>query len=556
MYLSASQWNNSDMFNRLKQFESTFHIGQATLIIASFTLLSRITGFGRDILLASQLGLSADSDIYFTAFRIPDLVYNLLILGTLSVAFIPVFSEYYYKDKTRAFVIASSILNISSIVMLCICLIIFAFTKPLTELIVPGFSTEQIDRTVEITRIMMLSPIIFTISNVMSSVLISMKKFLIVNIAPLLYNVGIIIGILFLFPRYGLEGLAYGVIFGALMHVSIQIPEAVRHGFRWRPKFAYKDPAVKKIGALFLPRIVGLDSSYINLIVVTVIGSTLATGSITAFNYANNIQAVALGIFALSSAIAIFPVLSEHFAKEDTKGFINTLQHTIIRVLYFVVPISILLLLLRAHVVRLLLGYGSCDWECTIVTFDTLGVLAIGLVAQSLIPLFARAFYARQNTKTPVAVSIISMIINVSASYIFAQSFGVIGVALGFVVGSTVQCILLFAALHRSFMKKNDLRQKPLHVFDATIITQCLKILLSSMVLGLISYGTLYLINPFVNTHTVLGIFTQSLLATLFGGSAYVILTHKLGVKESEAIFRSILKIASILKPKKRQKTD
>lgn len=531
------------MISKLKKLEATFHIGQATLIIASFTLLSRITGFFRDILLASRMGLSSESDIYFTAFRIPDLVYNLLILGTLSVAFIPVFSQYYLKDKSRAFGIASSVLNISSIGMATVCLLIFILADPLTKLVAPGFSADQLRQTTDITRIMLLSPIIFTISNVFSSVLISLKKFLIVNIAPLLYNVGIIFGIIFLFPRFGIKGLAYGVIIGALMHVLIQVPEAVRHGFRWKPIFSYKDSGVKKIGSLFLPRIVGLDNSYVNLIVVSIIGSTLVTGSITAFNYANNLQAVALGIFALSSAVAIFPVLSEYFAKEDMLGFIKTLQHTIIRVLYFVVPITILLLLLRAHVVRLLLGYGACDWNCTITTFDTLGVLALGLVAQSLIPLFARAFYARQNTRTPVAMSLAGMAINVVLSYFLAQGLGVVGIALGFVISSTIQCILLFVALHRSFVFQDHVNKNALHIFDSAIITQSFKILLSSILLGGISYLTLYVVAPVLNTHTVLGIFTQAFTATVTGGVIYVVTTKYLGIKESQAIWQSIGKI-------------
>ncbi len=531
------------MISKLKKLESTFHIGQATLIIASFTLLSRVTGFFRDILLASQLGLSTDSDIYFTAFRIPDLVYNLLILGTLSVAFIPVFSEYLVKDRSKAMTIASSIMNISAIAMLVVCGAIFIFAEPLTKLIAPGFPAEQLTQTAWITRIMMLSPIIFTISNVLSSVLISMKKFLIVNTAPLLYNVGIILGIIFLYPKFGITGLAYGVIFGALMHMAIQIPEAIRHGFRWKPKLAYKDPGVRKIGALFLPRIVGLDNSYVNLIVVSIIGSTLVTGSISAFNYANNIQAVALGIFALSSAVAIFPVLSEYFAKDDMTGFIKSLQNTIIRVLYFVVPISILTLLLRAHIVRLLLGYGRCDWNCTIVTFDTLGVLALGLVAQSLIPLFARAFYARQNTKTPVAISLVGMTVNIVLSYFLAQGLGIAGVALGFVIATTIQCILLFAALHRSFITVDHINKTALTVFDRTIIILSLKILLASIVMGFVSYLTLYLVDPILNTHTVFGIFAQSVLATLTGGVVYVVLTRAFGIRESQAIGRGITKI-------------
>ncbi len=531
------------MISKLKKLESTFHIGQATLIIASFTLLSRVTGFFRDILLASHLGLSTDSDIYFTAFRIPDLVYNLLILGTLSVAFIPVFSEYYFKDKPRAFKIASSVMNISAIGMAVICLVIFVLAEPLTKLIAPGFPKEQLEATAMITRIMLLSPIIFTISNVLSSVLISLKKFLIVNIAPLLYNLGIILGIVLLYPRFGLIGLAYGVIFGAVLHMAIQIPEAVRHGFKWKAKLAYDDPGVKKIGALFLPRVVGLDNSYVNLIVVSIIGSTLVTGSITAFNYANNIQAVALGIFALSSAVAIFPVLSELFAKGDKLGFIRSLQHTVIRVLYFVVPISILLLLLRAHIVRLLLGYGRCDWNCTIVTFDTLGVLALGLVAQSLIPLFARAFYARQNTRTPVAISLVGMVINVVLSYLLSHGLGIVGIALGFVIATTFQCILLFAALHRSFTATDHVSKATIRVFDGAIITQTLRILLASLVLGFVSYMTLYVVDPIVNTHTVFGIFVQSGFATITGGFVYFLLTTALGIKESMAVAASIKKI-------------
>jgi putative peptidoglycan lipid II flippase len=434
-------------------------------------------------------------------------------------------------------------MNISALGMLVICLILFIFTKPLTELIVPGFTPAQLDSTVSLTRIMLLSPIIFTISNVLSSVLISMKKFLIVNIAPLLYNLGIILGIVFLYPRYGLAGLGIGVIFGAVLHALIQVPEALRHGYRWKPTMSYSDPGVQKIGALFLPRIFGLDNSYVNLIIVSIIGSTLAVGSITAFNYANNIQAVALGIFALSSAVAVFPVLSEYFAKRDTNGFINTLQHTVIRTLYFVVPITILLLLLRAQVVRLLLGYGRCDWYCTTLTFDTLGVLALGLVAQSLIPLFARAFYSRQNTRTPVLISLIGITINILLSYLLAAGLGVVGIALGFVIASTVQCILLFASLHNVFAKQDEPVPKMLALFDATLVTQSLKILIASMLLGVVTYSALYVVAPLVNTHTVVGIFLQATISTLLGGVAYILLTNRLQVYESKYIAASVVKI-------------
>ncbi len=530
------------MLNKLRKIEENFHLGNATLIIATLTLASRLTGFFRDLLLASRLGLSAESDIYFTAFRIPDLVYNLLILGTLSVAFIPVFSSYYLKDKPRAFSIANSVLTISAIAMAVVCLLIFILADPLTKLIAPGFTADQIHATATITRVMVLSPLIFTISNVFGSVLISFKKFLVVNTAPILYNFGIIVGIIFLYPRYGIKGLAMGVILGALMHVGIQIPEAWRHGYSFKPRFDIQDSGVKKISKLFIPRLFGLDISYVNLVIVSVVGSTLATGSITAFNYANNLQAVSLGIFALSTAVVVFPVLSELYAKEDMAGFVDMLGRSLIRILYFIIPITILILLFRAHMVRLLLGYGRCDWNCTIITFDTLGILAFGLLAQSLIPLFARAFYARHNTKTPVVIGLVALVVNGVLSYYLSFGLGIKGIALGFVIASTVNCILMFGALHRAFNKEPGVSPALLRKFDGAIVRRTFKIIFASIIMGLVSYGVLYLVEPLLNTHTVVGIFLQALIAGVSGIGVYVLLTRWFKLQEGDQIVQILLK--------------
>jgi putative peptidoglycan lipid II flippase len=535
------------MFTKLRNLETNFHLGQATIIIAILTLASRLLGFIRDLLMASRLGLSAESDVYFTAFRIPDLVYNLLILGTLSVAFIPVFSEHFLKDKLKAYKLASNVFNIALILMALLCLILFILAKPLTHLIAPGFTDEQVAQTARITQIMLLSPIIFTASNVVSSVLISFKKFLVVNTAPLLYNLGIIIGIIFFYPKFGLAGLAGGVIMGALMHVAIQIPELFRHGFRWSPTLNTKDPGFRQIGRLFLPRLFGMDISYVNFVIVSVIGSTLAVGSITAFNYANNIQAVSLGVFALSTAIAIFPLLSELHAKQQVKEFVNTVQHAVIRILYFIVPITILMLLFRAHLVRVLLGYGRCDWNCTITTFDTLGVLALGLLAQSLMPLFARAFYARQNTKTPVLMGLIAIIFNAVLSYYLSFGLGIQGIALGFVLATTLNCILLFGALHRSLANTPGITSEIMNQFDSVIVRRALKIILASISMGLISYVLLYLLVPFLDTHTVLGLFLQAAISGSVGILWYLGITGWLGLQEAEKLISPVIKALRFL---------
>ncbi|MDQ3018880.1 MAG: murein biosynthesis integral membrane protein MurJ, partial [bacterium] len=481
------------MLQKILQLESKFHLGNATLIIAVLTFMSKITGAVRNTLLANQLGTGVESDIYLTAFRIPDLVYNLLIIGTLSVAFIPVFSSYYLTDKDRASAIANTVLHIAVIGMAIICTGIFIFAKPLTSLIAPGFDDDQIARTAMLTQLMIASPLIFTISNVFGSVLIGFKKFLIVNTAPLLYNIGIIIGIVFLYPQYGLRGIAGGVILGALMHVGVQIAEAYRHGFRWKPTLNIHDKGVKRVGKLFLPRIFGLDISYANLVIVSIVGSTLAAGSITAYNYANDLQAVSIGIFALSTAVAIFPVLSEMYAKDDILGFIKELQRAIIRILYFIIPITIVMLLFRAHIVRLLLGYGKCDWICTITTFNTLGVLSLGLLAQSLIPLFARSFYARHNTKTPVIIGLFTLCLSAILSYYLSFAFGVAGIALGFVIATTANCILMFGALHKTLTKEVT-DESVMQAFDANMVRVTFKIIFASILMGAVCYITLYLV--------------------------------------------------------------
>ncbi|QQS23395.1 murein biosynthesis integral membrane protein MurJ [bacterium] len=532
------------LYRFFSRFEQNFHLGRATIIIAVLTLLSRIFGFMRDLLLAKNLGLSSQTDIYFSAFRVPDLIYNLLILGTLSAAFIPVFTKYYLKDKNEAWKIANSVLNIAVVGVGALSVVVFVLAKPLTKIIAPGFEGPEFDQTVALTRILLLSPIIFTVSNVFSSTLLSFKKFIWVNTAPLLYNLGILMGILFLHPHFGLKGIAAGVIAGALMHALIQLPQLIQLGWSWRPKWDWKNAGVQQIVKLFIPRVLGLDISYVNLVIVTIIGSTLATGTIAAYNFANNIQAVPLGIFAISTALAVFPVLSEEYAKKELNSFINTFNRAFVRIVYLILPVSIMLLLLRAYIVRLLLGYGKCDWTCTITTFDTLGVLSLSLIAQSLIPLLSRAFYARQNTRIPVFIGLAAMLINAGLSYTLSFGLGILGVALGFVVASMFQLLFLIIYLHRGL--QHDLRnQKIIRESDYYIVFNCSKILVSALITGCVAYGLLYLFALIFDTHTIAGIFLQTGLSSIIAGLVYLLLTAWMGVPDAARIKTTLNRMAS-----------
>ncbi len=533
-------------FSFFDRLEQNFHLGKATIIIATLTLGSRILGFGRDVFLASQLGTSSATDIYFTAFRLPDIIYNLLVLGTLSAAFIPIFTEVYSKDKQEAWRLTSSILNIAVIAMGLLCVLLFILAEPLTKLIAPGFNQAELAQTITLTRIFLLSPILFTVSSVFSSSLISLKKFLWVNSAPLFYNAGIIVGILFLWPIWGVIGIAVGVIFGALMHALIQLPQLRRLGFRWQPLILWHNKDIKKIGKLFLPRILGLDISYVNLLIVSIVGSSLVTGTISAFNFANNIQSVPLGIFAISTTLAVFPVLSEQYAKKQFSQFIQTFNRAFVRILFFILPLAMFMLLFRAHIVRLLLGYGECDWTCTITTFDALGLLSISLIAQSLVPLLSRAFYARHNTVLPFVIGLFSMGVNATLSYFLSFGLGIIGIALGFVIASMLQLILLMMYLHRHIQK--DLKDNAIvHESDYYIVSSTTKIIISTLAAGIVAYVALYLIAVIVDTHTVFGIFIQASFAGLAAIAAYLGLTSYFRLPEAVSIQGAIAKTAKFL---------
>jgi len=538
------------MINKLKDLEKTYTLSKAAAIVGVFTLLSRVVGYLRDMLFASRLGPGPILDTYYAAFRIPDFVFNLLILGTLSVAFIPVFTEVMIKDRKRAQTIASTVLNLSILIMASICLLLILFAVPLTKLIVPGFSGQKFNDTVLLTRIFLISPIIFTSSSVFSSILNANKKFLLVSLAPILYNLGIIGGLLVLYPRYGIVGWGFGVVAGALMHMLIQVPSAIGHGFSWKPVIRLKDEAVRKIGKLFVPRIFGLDISNISLLIATIIGSTLAAGSISIFNLANNLQAVPLGVFAVSIATASFPALSEMFAKHDEKGFLKMLSKAMVQILFFLIPITILMLLLRAYIVRLGFGRGQFDWNDTILTFSTLGVFSVSLFSQGLTPLLARAFYARQNTKIPVIINAVTMLINAGLAYqlsthVYDVNFGIVGITIGGVTGlaaafsiaSIFNALALFIILRIKLSRSMPTQDYiTLNEFDDSLFSSASRILVASAAMGLTSYGVIYLIEPLVNTSTALGILIQSGLSASVGAIVFLVTATILRLPEAQKI--------------------
>ncbi len=508
-------------------------IVQAAMIISLMGIASRVLGLFRDRILASTFGAGDILDAYYAAFRVPDLIYSLLISGALSAAFIPVFTQLISHGKEKkAWDLASGILNIQIVFMGLLALILSLFAPFLMKLITPGFEGPKMDLTVNLTRIMFLSPIILGISGIFGGILVSMKKFFVYSLAPIMYNLGIIFGAVFLVKILGPAGLAWGVVLGAVLHMLIQYPAVKFSGFNLRVNFSqiFHSKEALQIFHLMIPRVLGVAINQVNFLVITIFASTLAAGSLAIFNFANNIQSVPLGLFGISFAIAAFPTLSTHYAKNEEKEFINVFSKTLRQILFFVIPFSVLIYVLRAQIVRVILGSGNFDWEDTILTFNTLGILALSLFAQSLIPLLARAFYAICNTKTPFYVALFSEAINIALVVWLIGEYKILGLAIAFSVSSLVNMLLLVVLLGKKFHYLKEINSKQ------TI----LKIILASLLAGLAAQIGKILVGTRGELDTFLEILVQLILAGGLGFGIFAISCYFLKVEEFFSFANSI----------------
>lgn len=431
------------ILNRINKQRS---ISMAAMLISLSFFLSRLLGLVRDRMLASTFGLSAQTDAYAAAFRIPDLLFTLLVSGAFAVSFIPVFVGYLEKKKVdEAWKIASTILNVIILMTVGLGVIAFIWTGPLVHLIAPGFDNERFTLTVELTRIMLLTPILFGISSVLGAVQQSFQRFVLFALASVFYNVGIIIGIKFFAPMFdvAIYGVAWGVVAGTALQCLLQFFGVLGLGFKYRLQFDIWHPAVGKIIKLMIPRSLDLGLEQINTIVTTAIGSILASGSLTSYYYANNLKNVPLGLFGTAIATAIFPSLIRSAHSKDKTRLPRQIVRTVRFVLFLVVPAAAVAIVMRGYIVRLLLGFGDQ------VTADILGWFSGVIVAQSVFFIVCRVFYALEDTKTPLYTSLATLGLNIFLSYLFAVEFGVPGLAMALSLVSIIELTALLLLLRR-----------------------------------------------------------------------------------------------------------
>jgi len=523
-------------------------VGGATGILAVSYLVSGFLGLLSDRLLAARFGAGIETSIYFAAFRIPDLVYNILISGGILVAFLPLFSEYFAQSQEKAWEMTNHVLNVFLFLLILVSLILFFLTPWLAKFIAPGFSAEAKTTVIMLMRILLLQPILLGLSNIFSGILHYFYKFMVYALVPIVYNLGIIFGIVFLTPHFGIFGVGLGVLIGAFFHLAVQVWPAIRCGFKYNFLFDFKYPAIRKIFLLIVPRTFGIAANQINLIIITAIASTITAGSVAIFNFANALQGFPVSILGVSLATAIFPALSQLWVNGRKQEFLAKISLMIRQTLFLIIPASVLLFLLRAQIVRLVLGTGRFDWDDTRLTAASLGLFAVSIFASTLIPFLIRAFFSFQNTKTPTLVTVIAVTINVGLSFLFVWLLGfpnffesfmravlkikdignitMIGLPLAFSVAAICQVVFLLYSLYK---KIGDFGLKE-------ILKSSEKIIIASIIMGAAAFWALRLSAQFVDMATFLGVFWQTAAALLAGSVSYLLIVYLLRSPEMKFV--------------------
>ena len=504
-------------------------------------LASRVLGLVRNRFLTHYFPLE-ELDAYAAAFVAPDFIAELLIVGTLSVAFIPVFTMYLNKrDEKEGWKVASSILNISLLCYILVAAIIFIFAHPIIEKLVPGFGPKVINETVNLTRIILFGQVLLIIGSFFTSVLQSFHRFIIPAIAPVLYNLGIILGVLWLRPFLGLSGVAWGGVLGAFLHLAVQYFLVRRFGFKYKFEFRFRDPGVRRIINLSLPRAAGIALAKSEWLVSMFLSSLLVKGSTATLRFAADIQNLPIGLFGITFATAALPTLSAEWANRRGEDFKTTFLATLHQVLYLTVPLSVLFIVLRIPVVRIMYGSGFFGWDATVATAVTMSYFAIGIFAQSGFLLLIRAFYSLHDAATPLKVAVASLIFHVSVSSVFifwlAPKVFIPAALLG--LSASLTGILSFVILLYLLDRKVG------HFDRQKLFYPAAKIFFSAALMGILLYIPLhiklngaYVIDHIIDTTRVFNLLVLTGLAFVAGLAIYVGLTWWLKSEELRSFIR------------------
>ncbi len=528
-------------------------INQAALLLGLLTLLSQVLALFRDRAFAHFIGPSPSLDTYYAAFRVPDLIFiSIASLASITVL-IPFIIARMDGDKVtdQARKYLNDIFTIFFCLMVSVAVIAFFLMPYLVDFIAPGFTPFYQEKVILLSRIMLLSPILLGLSNLFGTVTQLFRKFFIYSLSPIFYNLGIIAGVIFFYPFFDIAGLAMGVAFGALLHFGIQAWASHQSGFTPRFSFSIDFKEIKKVAYISLPRTLGLAFHNIALICIIAMASFLKEGSISVFNFAFNLQSVPLNIIGVSYAVAAFPVLAKSFGRGEKEEFKKHLKDASRAIVFWSLPVIFLFIVLRAQIVRVILGSGSFSWDNTRLVAAGLAIFAVSVLAQAMITLLSRAYYATGDTKRPVLVNFFCSISIIILSYVFMQFFEnwlffrffiesllkvgdisgteVLMLPLAYSTGTILNFILLWFFVKRNFMSEE--------IFISRTFFQSLG---ASFFLGLITYLGLNILSPIFGTTTFWGVFLQGFISGIFGIVAAVIVLHLLKNEELKDLVKTL----------------
>ncbi len=516
------------------------NLHEAALLLGIMALFSQILGFLRDRILASTFGAGQTLDIYYSAFRVPDFLYDTIGSAVAITVLVPFIAEYAKKGEGELKKFMSIMFTAFMITFMVICVLAFILMPKIVPLLVPGFSPEQQALNINIARILLLSPILQGLSNLYGAITQSLQRFFIYAISPAIYNIGIIFGVIFLYPAFGIYGLAWGVVFGALLQDLIQLPVLIKEKLVPGIRFGGWSE-IKKVVRTSIPRTIALTSSHIATIAIIGIASHI-NGGVAVFSFAMTLQGITFTIIGSSYSVAAFPTFAKHWANGHHDKFRDLVTNAARHIIFWSLPITALFVVIRAQIVRVILGSGQFDWNATRLVAAALAIFVISVVAQSLVSLFTRAFYATGNNKIPLIINASSSLFIVLMAYVFTNIFnnsevfkyfietilrvdGIPGTSvlmlplaysLGMLINATILVFYINKKVGGIWI---NIHKSLIHSFSVAVI------------MGLVAYYMLQYTASFVNQTTLLGIMIQGGLS---GTVAFLVGTFFFGIIGNE----------------------
>lgn len=425
-------------------------IARAGLVVTLAFAISRVLGYARYVVIGTTFDAGRDLDAFFAAFRIPDFLFQLVAAGAMSSALIPVVSGLVaHREEARAWRVVSTVTTLMLAALGLLALVVLVFADVLVPPIAPGFDAAQTARTVELTRIMLLSPVFLAAGAVATSVLNVRGRFGAAAVAPVVYNLGIILGAVFLAPWMGITGLALGVVAGAAGHLLVQLPALRSTGFRPAIVADLRDPDARRAIRLMVPRAIGLGSTQLVFLVMTSLASLLEPGAISAFTFAFAVLQIPIGVIGVPLGVVLLPSMSREAALGDAEAFRRLLVRGLRLLAYVMVGLAAVGIVVAGDVTRLLFDYGRITDDTIARTGTTLAAFLAGLTAHALIAVLARAFYAHQDTATPVAAALVAVVVDIALALVLVGPLGLTGLALAIAIGAWVELGFLAVLLRR-----------------------------------------------------------------------------------------------------------